>query len=232
MFEANSQKFASAPRGFKLEKNFGPPSAGTAGGPWEEGGPSQPPPPLQMHLDAPRQPHGQQPIFGTADPGVVKQDKSSRGSVDTTKRRPDPQRVRRSSGERPIGTAKGKQPNTEALCQTPPLRPPPHPLLIHPCPALLYTAPGTPLLDRPLMYLGVLLIGLNGAIGAFLIVYVQYWCGDPFEDYHPKAIPVATASATLGFVFLTVALWPVYHLLTPFLMFLMLWGIINFASLL
>ena len=24
-----------------------------------------------------------------------------------------------SSGERPIGTAKGKQPNTEALCQTP-----------------------------------------------------------------------------------------------------------------
>ena len=25
-------------------KNFGPPSAGTIGGPWEEGGPSQPPP--------------------------------------------------------------------------------------------------------------------------------------------------------------------------------------------
>ena len=24
-----------------------------------------------------------------------------------------------SSGKRPIGTAKGKQPNTEALCQTP-----------------------------------------------------------------------------------------------------------------
>ena len=29
-----------------------------------------------------------------------------------------------SSGERPIGTAKGKQPNTEALCQTPPKPPP------------------------------------------------------------------------------------------------------------
>ena len=28
-----------------------------------------------------------------------------------------------SSGERPIGTAKGKQPNTEALCQTPPCPP-------------------------------------------------------------------------------------------------------------
>ena len=37
-----------------------------------------------------------------------------------------------SSGERPIGTAKGKQPNTEALCQPPPppVRPLPPPLLI------------------------------------------------------------------------------------------------------
>ena len=52
---------------------------------------------------------------------VVKQDKSSRGSVDTTKTRPDPRSVRMSSGERPIGAAKGKQPNTEALCQPPPL---------------------------------------------------------------------------------------------------------------
>ena len=28
-----------------------------------------------------------------------------------------------SSGERPIGAAKGKQPNTEALCQSPPRSP-------------------------------------------------------------------------------------------------------------
>ena len=40
--------------------------------------------------------------------------------VDTTKTRSDPQRVRMSCGERPIGTAKGKQPHTEALCQPPP----------------------------------------------------------------------------------------------------------------
>ena len=58
-------------------------------------------------------------------PGVVKQDKSSGGSVDTTKTRSGPQRVRMSSGERPIGTAKGTQSDTEALCQPPP--PPPHP---------------------------------------------------------------------------------------------------------
>ena len=62
---------------------------------------------------------GNSPVSGTADPGVVKQDKSSGGSVDTTKTRSDPQRVRMSSGERPIGAAKGKQSDTEALCQTP-----------------------------------------------------------------------------------------------------------------
>ena len=73
-----------------------------------------------VHLDAPGQQHGQQPVSGTADPGVVKQDKSSRGSVDTTKTRSDPQRVRMSSGERPIGAAKGKQSDTKALCQPPP----------------------------------------------------------------------------------------------------------------
>ena len=66
---------------------------------------------------------GNSPSLGRPTPRVVKQDKSSGGSVDTTKTRSDPQRVRMSSGERPIGAAKGTQPDTEALCQPPP--PPP-----------------------------------------------------------------------------------------------------------
>ena len=64
---------------------------------------------------------GSSPALGQPTPGAVKQDKSSGGSVDTTETRSDPQRVRMSSGERPIGAAKGKRPDTEALCQTPPL---------------------------------------------------------------------------------------------------------------
>ena len=67
-----------------------------------------------MHLDAPGQRHRQQPIFGTANPGVGKQDTSSRGSVDTSKTRSDPQRVGMYNGERPIGAAKGKQTKTMA----------------------------------------------------------------------------------------------------------------------
>ena len=53
----------------------------------------------------------------------VQQDKSSGGSIDTTKTRSDSQRVRMCRGERPIGAAKGKQSNTMASCQPPP--PPP-----------------------------------------------------------------------------------------------------------
>ena len=60
------------------------------------------------------------PSPGRPTPGVVKQDKSSGGSVDTTKTRSGPQRVRMSSGEGPIGAAKGKRSDTKALCQPPP----------------------------------------------------------------------------------------------------------------
>ena len=67
---------------------------------------------------------GNSPSPGQPTPGVVKQDKSSGGSVDTTKTRSGPQRVRMSSGERPIDTAKGKQSDPKALCQPPP--PPPN----------------------------------------------------------------------------------------------------------
>ena len=80
-----------------------------------------------VHLYAPGQWHRQYPVSRTADLGVVKQDKSSRGSVDTTRKRSHPQWVWICSGERPIGAAKGKQPNTMASCQPPPppiLKPP------------------------------------------------------------------------------------------------------------
>ena len=52
---------------------------------------------------------------GQPTPGVVKQGKSSRGSVDTTRTRSGPQRVGMCRGETPIGAAQGKQTNT-TLC--------------------------------------------------------------------------------------------------------------------
>ena len=60
MFEADSQNSASSPsvpRGFELQNFFGPPSAGTIGGPWEGGGgPSQPPLPPNTTSDPPPPP--------------------------------------------------------------------------------------------------------------------------------------------------------------------------------
>ena len=78
-----------------------------------------------VHLDAPGQQHGQQPVSGTSDPRVVKQDKSSRGFIDTTKTRSYPQRVGMHHGRSPIGAAKGKQTNNMASCQprSPPVLP-------------------------------------------------------------------------------------------------------------
>ena len=153
---------------------------------WGTSGP--PPPPStwtripawtrSVHQDAPGQRHGQQPVSGTADPGVVKQDKSSRGCVDTTKTRSGPQRVRMSSGERPIGAAKGKQSDTEALCQTPVSfqhhwhAPDPHrylaaePTAIAGGPQWFRTCPGDPAPSGPLLgllrHLPVLLVVRTG----------------------------------------------------------------------
>ena len=63
---------------------------------------------------------GNSPSPGQPTPGAVKQDKSSGGSIDTTKTRSGPQRVRLYKGKRPIGAANGKPTNTMASCQPPP----------------------------------------------------------------------------------------------------------------
>ena len=60
------------------------------------------------------------PSPGRPTPGVVKQDKSSGGSVDTTKTRSDPQRVGMHNGERPMGAANDNQANHTASCHPPP----------------------------------------------------------------------------------------------------------------
>ena len=63
---------------------------------------------------------GNSPSPGQPTPGVVKQDKSSGGSVGMTNTRSDPQRVGICEGGRPMGAAKGRQTDTMASCQPPP----------------------------------------------------------------------------------------------------------------
>ena len=77
-----------------------------------------------VHLDAPGQQSGQQPVSGTADPGVVIQDKSFRVSVDTTKR---VQTLRGSECARARGQQappKANKPTPWPRANTPPPPPP------------------------------------------------------------------------------------------------------------
>ena len=88
---------------------------------WQESPPPPPRPSVECASGCPwSTARATAPSPGRLTPGVVKQDKSSGGSVDTTKTRSDPQSVRMSSGERPMGAAKDKQSDTEALCPPPP----------------------------------------------------------------------------------------------------------------
>ena len=62
---------------------------------------------------------GNSPSLGRPTPGGVQQDKSSRGSVDTTQARSDPRRVGLCSGERPIAPPKANNQH-HGLVPTPP----------------------------------------------------------------------------------------------------------------
>ena len=75
----------------------------------------QPPPPpwtQSVHLDAPGQRHGQQPVSRTADPRSNETGQVIQGLQNTFG-------PRMCKGEGPMGAAKGRQTNTMASCHTP-----------------------------------------------------------------------------------------------------------------
>ena len=91
-------------------------------------GPRPPPPPFglgmdSVRLDAPGHRHGPQPRLRDGRPPEANRTSHPGAPFETTKTFSGPRRVRMSSGERPMGAARGKQSDTEALCQTPPFSP-------------------------------------------------------------------------------------------------------------
>ena len=65
--------------------------------------------------------------------------------------------------------------------------------------------------------LGVVLLGVNVAIFCYLVVYLSWNRGVKSEDwdsYIPFAVPAATASFVGAAVFLSIALWPKWGVLT------------------
>ncbi|XP_033102833.1 transmembrane protein 128-like [Anneissia japonica] len=89
-----------------------------------------------------------------------------------------------------------------------------------------------PRIKRGWLYTGCVLVGVNCCIGFYLIV-VCTWIKkiEDWESHFPSAIPLATASFVFGSICLNVALWPVYGILAPIILFTFLMGVIIFATL-
>ncbi|XP_071946806.1 transmembrane protein 128-like [Antedon mediterranea] len=89
-----------------------------------------------------------------------------------------------------------------------------------------------PRIKRGWLYTGCVLVGINCFIGFYLIV-ICTWIKkiDNWESHFPSAIPMATASFILGSICLNVALWPVYGVLAPIILFTFLMGVIILATL-
>ena len=91
-----------------------------------------------------------------------------RGSVDTTRTRSDPQRVRMSSGERPMGAAKGKQSNTQDLLPPPPPKP-----VVTPNPDRFSVSHSTPSRSLPPSLLSA---GSKPNVLKVCCITVPFWC--------------------------------------------------------
>ncbi|KAL3865145.1 hypothetical protein ACJMK2_006766 [Sinanodonta woodiana] len=92
-----------------------------------------------------------------------------------------------------------------------------------------------PRVNRLWFNIGMLLVGVNICIAVFLIIWLSYIKkidSDQWEKRYPAAIPIATASFVLGAFVLTVALWPVWGILTPVILFVLFMGFIVLIAML
>ncbi|XP_072042050.1 transmembrane protein 128-like [Amphiura filiformis] len=90
-----------------------------------------------------------------------------------------------------------------------------------------------PRVNRPWLYSGALLIGVNITIGFYLIVICS-WIRkiEDWEIHAPIAIPMATTTFIMGGLCVNIALWPVYGFLTPLMLFTVFMGFVVLVSLL
>ncbi|KAM6221776.1 transmembrane protein 128 [Rhynchocyon petersi] len=77
----------------------------------------------------------------------------------------------------------------------------------------------------------LLLVSLS--IAFYCIVFLEWYCGvEDYDTRHPALIPVTTASFIAAAICFNVALWPVWSLLTPVLLFTQFMGVVMLISLL
>ncbi|XP_070540934.1 transmembrane protein 128-like [Ptychodera flava] len=92
-----------------------------------------------------------------------------------------------------------------------------------------------PRINRLWFNVGVVLVAVNIAIGFYFVVicsWIRKIHTDDWEKHMPAAIPIATVAFIGGAVCLNVGLWPVWSILTPFILFTLFMGVVVLISLL
>jgi len=82
---------------------------------------------------------------------------------------------------------------------------------------------------RTWLLLGAVFLFLFLCVAVFIIGYVSWYrriSSDDWETLYPTAIPLATAFFVTASFCITVSLWPVWSILTPIILFIMLMGVI------
>lgn len=86
-----------------------------------------------------------------------------------------------------------------------------------------------PRVNRLWFNIGGIMILVNMGIAAFLIVYLSWikkMSSDDWEKNYPCAIPIATGAFIMGGMCVTVGLWPVWSIFTPFMLFTFFMGFV------
>ncbi|XP_074129047.1 transmembrane protein 128 [Sminthopsis crassicaudata] len=83
------------------------------------------------------------------------------------------------------------------------------------------------------LLVGISLLILSLSIAFYCILYLEWYCG--IRDYdikYPVLIPLTTATFILAGICFNIALWPVWTLFTPLILFTQFMGAIMLVSLL
>ncbi|RDD41987.1 Transmembrane protein 128 [Trichoplax sp. H2] len=89
-----------------------------------------------------------------------------------------------------------------------------------------------PRINRLWLYAGAGFLVVFSLIGCWLIIWYKIILKiDDYQKRVPAAIPIATTSFILSFGCFTYALWPVWGILTPLLLFTLMMGVIVTVSL-
>ncbi|XP_046850323.1 transmembrane protein 128-like [Xenia sp. Carnegie-2017] len=89
-----------------------------------------------------------------------------------------------------------------------------------------------PRVYRLWLYIGCFFLLVNFLLAFYLIFWCSYFKGiDNWESHAPFAIPIATGAFIAGMICCAYALWPVWGIFTPFILFTLFMGIVFLLTL-